>query len=177
MIHKPEAKEFPESYRYYVELVKGDDGLMAMEEQLMLFRRLIAEVSTDQESFAYAAGKWSVKELVGHVCDTERIFAYRALCIARGEGNQLPGFDENNYVSKGKFNQRSLNDLMHEFSLLRESNVALFRSFDKDMLSRRGMANNYLVSVRAILFMMLGHELHHQEVLRSRYLPLMVPAL
>lgn len=174
MILKPEAKEFPESYRYYVELVKETNGLVAMEEQLMHLRRLMAGISVDQESFSYAAGKWSVKEVLGHVCDTERIFAFRALSIARGEGNQLPGFDENNYVAKGKFNRRTLNDLMHEFSLVRESNIALFRSFDPEMLSRRGMANNYLVSVRAILFMLLGHELHHQEVLKSRYLPLLL---
>lgn len=176
MIIKPEAKEFPESYRYYVELVKEENGLQAMEQQMMDFRRLIADIPAAQESFAYATGKWSVKEVVGHVCDTERIFAYRALSIARGEGNQLPGFDENNYVTKGKFNHRTINDLMHEFSLVRESNIALFRSFDKEMLSRRGMANNYLVSVRAILFMMLGHELHHQEIIRTRYLPLIAVA-
>jgi uncharacterized damage-inducible protein DinB len=172
MIHKPEAREFPESYRYYIELVKEEDGLHAMETQIMQLRHLLGDVPPEQESFAYAAGKWTLKELVGHVVDCERIMAYRALCIARGEGNQLPGFDENNYVAKGKFNQRSMNDLVHEFSLVRESNIALFRSFDQEMLSRRGMANNYLVSVRAILFMMLGHDLHHQEVMKSKYLPL-----
>jgi len=171
MIAKPESREFPEYYAYYIDLVKEDDGLIAMENHLMRFRRQISDVPSDKEEYAYSAGKWTIKEVVGHVCDTERIFAYRALCIARGEGNQLPGFDENAYVTKGRFNQRSLHDILHEFSLVRESNIAMFRSFDEEMLSRRGMANNYLVSVRAILFMMLGHALHHQGVVKSLYFP------
>jgi hypothetical protein len=107
---------------------------------------------------------------LGHICDVERIFGYRALCIARGDQTAFPGFDEDLYAAAGQFNKRSLYDLLHEFSLNRESNIALFKSFNEETLNRMGLANNNRMSVRAILFMIAGHEKHHVNVIKERYL-------
>ncbi len=127
-------------------------------------------VPVEKEEYRYAEGKWTVKEVLGHICDTERILGYRALCIARGEQKELPGFDENHYVSNGYFNKRSLYDLAHEFSIVRESNIALFKSFDENILDKKGTANKNIMSVRSILFMIAGHEKHHINVIKERYL-------
>ena len=108
--------------------------------------------------------------MIGHITDTERIFGYRALCIARGEQNPLPGYDDQHYVLNGNFNSRSLYDLVHEFSVVRESNLVMFKSFDEAAKSRVGIANNNKVSIPALLFMILGHEIHHLNVIREKYL-------
>jgi uncharacterized damage-inducible protein DinB len=169
-MRKPEASEHPPYYNYYINLIDSSDALKTLEHQLMELHQLIGLVPLELEEYRYAEGKWTIKEVLGHICDVERIFGYRALCIARGDQNAIPGFDENLYANTGQFNKRSLYDLLHEFSLSRESNIALFKSFDSEMLSRMGTANNSRMSVRAILFMIAGHEKHHVNIIKERYL-------
>jgi len=167
---RPEPHEYPETLAYYISLVNDDNGIKAMEQQIIQLQQLIGEIPEEKESYAYAEGKWTIKELIGHMIDSERIFGYRALCIARGETTSLPGFDEDEYVRQANFNNRSLYDLAHEFSLVREANLAMYKSFPGEILDRKGIANNYPVSVRAILFASIGHEKHHMSIIRERYL-------
>ncbi|MFI5237024.1 MAG: DinB family protein, partial [Ignavibacteriales bacterium] len=131
---------------------------------------ILNSFSEHRGNFRYADGKWTVKELVGHLLDSERVFAYRALCIARGEKKSLPGFEQNDYVMEGNFNRRELFDLNYEFRLLRESNLLLFRSFTPEMMQRKGFANETTVSVLALIFIIAGHEKHHMNVLREKYM-------
>jgi uncharacterized damage-inducible protein DinB len=167
---RPQPEEYPESLAYYISLVQDDNGIKALEQQIIQLLQLIGEIPEEKENFAYAEGKWTIKELIGHMIDSERIFGYRALCIARGEIKALPGFDEDDYVKEGYFNKRSLYDLAHEFSLVREANMAMYKSFSEEILNRKGTTNNYQVSVRAILFASIGHEKHHMKIIRERYL-------
>jgi hypothetical protein len=120
-------------------------------------------------SFAYEPGKWTVKEVVGHLIDTERVMAYRAMCIARGEKQPLPGFEQDEYVNFGNFNRKGLFDLNYEFRLLRESNMLLVKGFDEEALQRRGIANENKVTVLALLYVIAGHEKHHTNILLERY--------
>jgi len=170
-MRKPLASEYESTYiKYYIDLVQGDDVIKALEQQLQSSQKFLKLLSEEQGGFAYAENKWTLKEVVGHIIDTERIMAYRILCISRGEKQSLPGFDENEYVKNAFFNKRTLTDLINELRAVRESNILLFRSFDEETLSRKGIANGKEISVRAILFMMAGHELHHINVIRTKYL-------
>jgi len=117
----------------------------------------------------YAPGKWSVKEVVGHVTDAERVFGYRALRIARADTTPMPGFDENAWVPAANFDRRSMPELVAGYQAVRAATVALFSSFDEEALTRRGTANDQEVSVRALAHIMAGHELHHMTILRERY--------
>ena len=171
---KPELNEHPPYYTYYINLVKSEHGVKALENQIIEMQQFIGMVPVELEEYRYAEGKWSIKEVLGHICDTERILGYRALCIARGEQNELPGFEENQYVANANFNKRSLYDLAHEFSVVRESNIAMFKSFDKAVFDSMGVTNKQHVSVRAILFMIAGHEKHHIDVIMERYLKLKI---
>lgn len=155
-----------------VDQVAGDDAVTVLlrqrQETLALFQQL-GETGGD---LSYAAGKWTVKQVLGHLADDERIFAYRALCIARGDGRPLPGFDENAYASAARFEDRSLADLLADYEAVRNASVTLFRGLDPDAWLRRGMVNGYSASPRGLAFHIAGHELHHHRVLRERYLPL-----
>lgn len=167
---KPELNEHPPYYTYYINLVNSTHGVKALENQIIEMQQFIGSVPVELEEFSYAEGKWTIKEVIGHICDVERILGYRALCIARGEEKELPGFDEDLYVLRGNFNRRSMYDLAHEFSIVRESNIAMFRSFDESIFDILGTANKNKMSVRAILFMIAGHEKHHINVIKERYL-------
>jgi uncharacterized damage-inducible protein DinB len=169
-MRKPELNEHPPYYTYYINLVNSEHGIKALEDQIIEMQQFISSVPVEMEEYRYADGKWTVKEVLGHICDVERILGYRALCIARGEQIELPGFDEDQYVENGHFNKRSLYNLAHEFSILRESNIALFKSFDTPIFDKMGTANKNKMSVRAILFMIAGHEKHHINVMKERYL-------
>ena len=169
-MRKPELNEHPPYYTYYINLVKIEQGVKALENQIIEMQQFIGSVPVELEECKYAEGKWTIKEVLGHICDVERILGYRALCIARGEQIELPGFDEDRYVETGLFNKRSLYDLAHEFSIVRESNIAMFKSFDETALNRSGTANKNKMTVRAILFMIAGHEKHHINVIKERYL-------
>jgi len=167
-IPKPGAGEHDPYYSKYIQLV-GDDALAALRAGSASTPRLLSGVSEPQALHRYAPGKWSVKEVLGHVTDSERVFAYRALRIARGDGTPLPGFDENVWVPEGRFDRRALPELVAEYSAVRAATLALLRSLDSEWLVRRGTANGQEVSVRALAHIMAGHELHHVKLLRERY--------
>jgi hypothetical protein len=159
----------PPHFVGYIKRVPELDPVIACAEQIEATTTLLRGLSETQAMHRYDRGKWSIKEVVGHLTDVERIMAYRALCIARGDTTPLPGFDENAYVPAGKFDSRSLADLVGDFRTARASTLALLRTFDVDAWRRRGTASGKPVSVRAIAFMIPGHERHHVEILRTRY--------
>ena len=167
---RPGPSDYAPYYENYIKLVEGEDILKILNEQSKKTQDVLNSFSEHKGNYRYADGKWTVKEVVGHLLDTDRVFAYRALCIARGEKKSLPGFEQNDYVSEGNFNRRDLFELNYEFRLLRESNLLLFRSFTPEMLKRRGFANETSVTVLAILFMIAGHEKHHMKVLHEKYM-------
>jgi len=166
---RPLVEEYPLFYKGYVDTV-SDDVLTELEQQIESFPALLRNVPLEKASFAYAEGKWTIKELVGHVIDTERIMAYRALRIARNDTTPLPGFDENNYVSNAHFDDRSLESLAHEFAALRKANMYLIRSLNDLEIAHTGISNEKPISVRALIFIMAGHVNHHAAILKQRYL-------
>jgi uncharacterized damage-inducible protein DinB len=164
----PAADEHAPYYGKYVALV-GPDALAALESQARSTAALFAATSEALGDHRYAEGKWSVKEVAGHLADGERVFAYRALRIARADTTELAGFDENLYVPAGRFGRRTLADVAAEFATVRAATLTLVRSFDDEALARRGSANNTPVTVRALVAIIAGHELHHVGLLRERY--------
>jgi hypothetical protein len=170
MTARPATGEFAAYYGKYIELVKGDDILAALEQQITSTLALLRGLSEAQGNHRYEPGKWSIKEVVGHVIDAERIFAYRALRIARNDQTPLAGFEQNGYVESANFDAAVLADLAGELELVRRSNLAMFRQFGPEAWQRRGTASEHPVSVRALAYIIAGHELHHVALLRSRYL-------
>jgi hypothetical protein len=170
MIARPANAEFAAYYGKYIELVKGDDIVAALEQQLSATLALLRGLTETQGIHRYEPGKWSIKEVVGHVIDAERIFAYRALRIARNDQTPLAGFEQNGYVASANFDAAVLADLAAELELVRRSNLAMFRQFDPEAWQRRGTASEHPVSVRALAYIVAGHELHHVGLLRTRYL-------
>jgi len=168
---RPEPGEYAPYYETYVSKVKGNDIVGILEAQRLQTAQLFAAHSERDGNFRYAPDKWTVKEVLGHVTDTERIFAYRALRIARGDQTPLSGFEQDDYVRGGNFGERTLVDLAEEFALVRASTVAFLKSLQKDAWMRRGIANKNEVTVRALAFIMAGHELHHRQILEERYFP------
>ena len=168
---KPEAGEFAPYYGKYIDLVKEPDLTRLMKMQIIDLQALLSEVPVEKENYRYADGKWTIKEVIGHLIDAERVFAYRALRIGRGDTTPLAGFEEDDYVKNTDFNKRSLPSLGHEFGFVRESTLALYNHFSPEELLRSGTANDQPISVRALLYIMAGHQIHHENVLRERYLP------
>jgi uncharacterized damage-inducible protein DinB len=167
---KPELNTIPEFYHKYVKLVTEESAVDALTASTPLMLTLFQEIPEQAWGHRYAEGKWSIKELVQHMIDTERIFSYRALCFSRGEKGSLPGFDENTYAAWSDADRRNKEDLIREFSAVREATLLLFRSFTEDQLNRTGIANNNPVSVNGIGFITAGHMLHHLDILQDRYL-------
>ena len=164
-----DGTEFPPYFGKYIALVPAGDVLATLETQLTDTVAVLDEAGEARAGHRYAEGKWSVREVVGHAVDTERVFAYRALAAARGEGASLPPFDENVYVAHGAFDTRSLGSLLGEWTAVRRATLALFRNLDDTALTRRVTANDAPVSARALAWIIAGHELHHRELLRWRY--------
>lgn len=169
LINPPLPGVSSEFHQRYINLVSNQNVLATLESQILEFKALLSEVPFEQEDFTYAEGKWTIKQLAGHLIDTERILVYRAMCIARGEKQSLPGFEENEYVANASFHLRSLYDLGHEFGAVREATIQLFRYMTEEELDRKGVASNTGVTPRIILFMLAGHHIHHVNVLRERY--------
>jgi hypothetical protein len=166
---RPIETEYAPFYQSYVSHVSEDDILPAMRSQIDAVDVLLDRVAPERETYAYAEGKWSIRQIVGHLIDGERVFGYRALCIARGEMQNLPGFDENAYMPNAPYEHVELEDLLSEFRLVRLSNIAMLRTLDETAWMRMGMANGAPVSVRALAYIMVGHVRHHLGVLRDRY--------
>lgn len=167
---RPQATEYMSYYERYVSLVPDGDVLKTLSDQLDSTLALLRSIPEEKGGFRYADGKWSIRELVGHIIDGERIFAYRALRFARGDQTPLPGFEQDDYVSNAAFDDCKLSDLIDEFEHVRRGNLLMFRQLTDEAWERRGVACDAEVSVRAICFIIAGHELHHMRVLRDKYL-------
>ena len=167
---RPEPEEYPPYAEGYVSLVAAGDVLETLGRQVEETTALLARIPEERAGEGYEPGKWSVKELVGHMIDAERVFAYRALCIARGETASLPGMEQDDYVAHANSNARTLADLISEFTHVRASTLDLLRHLDEQAWLRRGVANGKPASVRALAHIIAGHERHHLNVLSTRYL-------
>lgn len=168
-MNRPHPDEFAPFYQTYIDLVE-DDVLKTLEEQLHIFPHFVDSIDPAKADYAYAENKWTIKEVIGHVTDTERIMAYRLLRFSRKDKSPLAGFEENDYVLHSRFKLLSINELKEEFIAIRKSNLYLFRALSEEQLEMSGPANNSAVSVRALLFIMAGHVKHHQAIIRDRYL-------
>jgi len=167
----PEPGEYADYYSGYMKYIPEDKNIIEVLQQGRdNLQSLIDSMTEEKGNFAYAEGKWSVKEVLGHLADVERVMSYRALCIARGEKQSLPGFEQDDYVKAAGFNQRSLTSLAEELLQVRNSSIALFKNFTDEDGLRSGRANNYDTTARAFMFIIAGHELHHMKILNERYL-------
>lgn len=166
---RPAASEYAPYYERYVSLVSEPDALAALTVQPDEVRRLIASVPAHRESFRYEPGKWSIREVLGHLVDGERVFGYRAYCISRGELAALPAFDENAYVAASRYGEIPLAELGREWLAVRETNMIALRRLDEEAWARKGIASGKPVSVRALAFVMVGHVRHHEAILLERY--------
>lgn len=167
---RPNVNDYPEYFGNYINQVPESDIKEAYSNQTPLIKEFFGSISEEKSKFAYASGKWTIKEVVQHLIDGERIFAYRALCIARGEQTSLPSFDENAYAACTNANERSWGDLISELQNVRASSIDLFNSFNEKMWNTQGLANNKSISVLSIAFVMVGHIYHHIKVIKERYL-------
>lgn len=172
---RPDLSEHAPYFSRYIDLVPEDDILRALEEQGGQTARLLATIDESRAAFRYAPDKWSIRQLVGHIEDSERVFAYRALSIARGETQPLPGFDQNSWMVNAPFDSSTLRDRAESLASVRRSTIQLFRALDDAAWERSGLANDNLVSVRALAYTTVGHERHHINLLRHRYLAAMLP--
>jgi uncharacterized damage-inducible protein DinB len=169
-IERPQADEHAPYYGKYVSRVPDGDLVALLRQQMAETTALLHRVSPDRADFSYGPGKWSIKEVVGHMVDVERVMSYRALTFARNDKTDLPGFDENAWTENGGFAARTLGDLMAEFQVVRASTIQLASHLTAQELARRGSANGNSVTVRALFYIIAGHERHHAELLRERYL-------
>jgi hypothetical protein len=167
---RPHPSEYAPYYGRYINLVPDGSIVDLLERQLDMTSQLLGTVGEKKADYRYATGKWSIKEVVGHVTDTERVFAFRAFSFSRDDKNPLPSFEQDEYVQNSNFGQRTLQSITDEFQGLRRSNILLFRNFDGDMMLKRGAASGFEFSVRCIPYIVAGHELHHVQVLKERYL-------
>lgn len=170
-IGRPEETEYLSYYGKYVSLVPDGNIIEVLSGQLEETLALLQSVPETRGGFRYAADKWSVKELVGHIIDGERVFAYRALRFARHDETPLPGFEQDDYIRHASFDACTLADLAAEFESVRRSTLFLFKHLEAEAWMRRGVASEAEVSVRALAYIIAGHELHHRGILRDRYLP------
>lgn len=164
--------EYAPYYGRYIEplLDNGKSLLENLEFSQKEFIEVVKDIPESKKDYAYDYGKWTINELILHVIDTERVFCYRALAFARGEQQNLPGFDQDVFVNNSFANSRSLAELVNEMNTLRQSTIQLFESFNDDVLLNKGNASGNIMSVRALGYLFSGHQLHHLKVLKERYL-------
>ena len=163
--------EYATYYQSYINQV-SDEYTLIEELEISVHRliKFVQNIPMDKYDFKYAEEKWTIKDILQHLIDSERIFAYRALRFARTDKNELPGFDENDYVVQAKANKRSIQDLLTELATVRQATIVLFKSFNKEELLRKGIASNNSMSVRALGCAIIGHQNHHQRIFAERYL-------
>ena len=168
-IARPEPGEFAPYHERYISLVAGNDILGTLDAQRRQTLLLLSGRDDRDGEYRYAPGKWSAKEVLGHVCDTERVFAYRALRIARGDQTPLAGFEQDDYVKNSPFAKAPMEEIIEDYIAVRRASITLFRNLDEAAWVRRGVANNNEVSVRALAYIIAGHELHHRRILEEKY--------
>lgn len=170
-IPRPDAAEYAPYFARYVARVPDGDILETLERRPGALATILQDVADRDGGYRYGPDKWTIRQVVGHVADTERVMTYRALAFARGERAMLPGFDEDAYVSAARFDARTLGSLLEELHTVRSATVAFFSALDADELRREGSANHRPYTVRSLAWIIAGHELHHGAILRERYLP------
>src|SRR5579871_59118 len=170
-IDKPKEDEFAPYYGQYINMAPDDGTVLEhLKNDAKIVTDFMLSLPEEKLNYRYAEGKWTPREILGHIIDVERVFSYRALCFARGEVKSLPGFEENDYAKNSNAGERSIKELTEEFNSVRNSTLALFNSMNREMFLLKGTANNNTLSVRAIAYILTGHELHHVNVIRERYL-------
>jgi hypothetical protein len=167
---RPQAGEYAPYYERYISLVPGNDVLAAFDDQRRQVLLLLSGRTEGDGDLRYAADKWSLKEVLGHLNDTERIMSYRALRIGRGDATPIEGFEQDDYVRNGPFARRPLSDLIEDYIAVRRATVSLFRNLDEPAWTRRGTAAGNEVTVRALAYIIAGHELHHRRIIEEKYL-------
>lgn len=166
---RPDTKDYDSYYGRYISLVQDGDLLRIYADQLDNLTARLTGLSEEVAGFRYEEEKWSVKQVLGHIADTERVFSYRLLCIARGEKAALPTFDQDEYVAQGHFNERSIGDLVAEFSAIRQSSMALLKSLTDVTLHNTGTVKNHPTTALAIVCIIAGHTQHHLNILNDKY--------
>ncbi len=170
MIQKPSAEEYNAYYQPFIDLIEGDDLTQILENTHSATHKLIRNLPLKKQDYRYAEGKWTIKEVLLHLIDTERIFNYRALRFARQDKTDLPGFEQDDYIPTAKASARSIESIAQELAAVRRSTIMLFQNFDEEMMNSIGTANGTQMSVRAISLVIPGHELHHCNIIKERYL-------
>lgn len=162
--------DYPAYFSHYINLVENNDVVIAMQSNLKEFVAFLENIPEEKHNFKYQENKWTIKDVVRHIIDTERIFAYRALRFARFDTTELHGFDENNFAASLNTTAIKMEDLLEEFILVRKSTIKLFESFTLEMLSNKGFASGKQMSVLAAGFVISGHTIHHTNIIKERYL-------
>ena len=162
--------EYADFYKSYIQVLEDVELIEELEICLHDFIKFVQNIPMDKFDYRYEVGKWTIKEIIQHLIDSERVFTYRALRISRNDKTPLPSFDENDYAANSNGNTRNLQGLLTELAVVRQATLSLFNSFSQEQLTRTGIASNNEVSVRAIGFIIIGHQKHHQKIFAERYL-------
>lgn len=170
IISTPDASEYAPYYGRYISLVTTSDIVATLRTQGQQTKDTLSGLTEEESNFRYAPEKWSIKHVVGHLMDAERVFAYRAMRISRGDKTPIEGFEQDDYVRNGPFEHSRFSDMLEEYVAVRTATVCLFRALNQQEWLRRGIANNNEISVRALAYVVAGHELHHRQVLKEKYL-------
>ncbi len=169
-LKRPEDHESHDYFKLYINQVPGDNFLRVLKTSYLSTLLLLENMDLEKWNFRYAEGKWSIKEVMLHILDTERIFAYRALRVSRNDMTPMPGFEQDDYVPFYDAENRSIKSILKEYKAVRRASIAQFKNFNDDMLGRVGTASEHAISARALGFMIAGHEIHHVRILKERYL-------
>jgi len=169
MLTRPKAGDYADFFQGYIDCVPEGDVLALLPEQCTRMQKLLGNCDEQQGAYCYAPGKWSIKRVLLHIADGERMFCYRAMCLARGDQQPLPGFDENAYADHDGSDQRTLTDIVAEYASVRAATLTLFAGLDTKAWARRGVANGYPVTVATMPWIIAGHDLHHYAILQERY--------
>ncbi|WP_028545301.1 DinB family protein [Paenibacillus taiwanensis] len=170
MLVRPLIGEYDPYYEKYISLVHEGNVIEHLHSQNMLTVRLLDSLTEAEANYKYAPDKWSIKEVFGHIADTERIMSYRLLCIARGDTTPLPGYDDEEYVKRASFATHSIQQLQADYTAVRHATISLCKGIEQSAWLREGTANNSSVSARALAYIIAGHELHHLHIIQERYL-------
>ncbi len=170
-MRRPEAHEYGSFYKGYIDLTRGTSILQNLDDSFQDTLVALSSLTDEEAEYAYDEGKWNIKELLLHLIDTERVFVYRTLTIARGDKTKLPGYDHNSYVKQSEATKRKFTSLIEEYSIVRQSTIELFKNLTEKMLNQIGNANGFDTSALAIGFIIAGHNLHHLAIIKERYLP------
>ncbi len=167
---RPEHSEYLPYFSRYIDLVPGNELIETLNNAKLAFNQLLMACTEEKSDLAYAEGKWTVKQLIAHIIDVERVFNYRILRIARENAPTISGFDHDEWAKKNKAEHRSLAEMLEEFNAVRTATIQLFKSFSEDDFTRMGTANNGPLSIRAAGFIVVGHQMHHSAILKEKYL-------